>query len=816
MEGRNMSTSTKNEKIRLSRGAIIAIIVSLVILAIVAAAFFISRYRNASALPADSSQASVTISHPENMSQSNSGTPIEVNVNANGLQPFLSTELWINGVLEGVQAAPSGGLTSLGSQFSWIPKQAGNYSLIARAINKNNNAVTSPAVIVFINPPESGDQPDPEAGKVYSAVLPASPGGKTSPQPPPSGEPVSEAVSWQGSPATWVTDLTSSSAPVAPEVVASADGCKIKLAIHDLSDNEEGFAVYRQTTESPEWLHVVDLASHSGQGWIQFQENNLSGGITYYVDAFNSKGKSSSNLALVNIDPESCPPIQPAAQAPVLDLKVRDLSIEDGISDAYCYTNPGGDQWSRWPELGFITPLEPGQDAPLLGKPILHATLDDKGINPGPQSMELKLECWGWQGGKLISLGKFVHTLDTIKLEPIHVALTGLAFDILPDIINGLKYETFKLDTAVKPWISLVKDPYSVENLGYVPESDQMPVMSAFITYIPSACEDLIFEPEYKEMMCYPMPGFNAGPGGINPQPYLAWSPVGAVCKGYATKECFDTNWWEGFANKYPDPHNPGVHFNIINYEWDEYGDVSQEKTQVEQYQQAWRILPNNPAPDWELCHNGHRFFEVEMQVNTSLGVFTSTSPLIAGPCAKPLDSVQVEITFNSMDIENIDDGINDSTADNVYGQFTGRVNGQPGPTLLAGWWGGAEPDNEYMGSNGYIENLDDGNYGLANFQLCLEGPGSCNYNLYANYSYNNNKLTVTLHDGEALQLLSELYDHDQVPNDDSICNADLWVGARSIGQWASTKNEAYNLTAPGGDANCNVSVTINAIGPGQ
>jgi hypothetical protein len=76
--------------------------------------------------------------------------------------------------------------------------------------------------------------------------------------------------------------------------------------------------------------------------------------------------------------------------------------------------------------------------------------------------------------------------------------------------------------------------------------------------------------------------------------------------------------------------------------------------------------------------------------------------------------------------------------------------------------------------------------------------------------------MVVTLHDGDSLQLVSELYDHDQVPHDDAICNADLWVGPRNLAQWSTTVNESYHLVQPGGDATCSVWVSINAIGPGQ
>jgi hypothetical protein len=810
-----MSASTGKKKVRSFFLILVAIAGVLMILAIATATYFFFRYRQAVSMPVDASQSQVVISQPVNMAQFPAGTPIQVEVNASGKQPFTSTELWINGMLEGVQAAPSGGLTSFSSGFSWIPPEGGNYSLLARAINRDNKTTVSAAVFVFVNPPEYGDLPDPDEGKVSPVVLPASPAGSGSPQPPAPGD-VGPAGPWQGSPVDWLTDMTASFPPAAPELTLAVDGCDVRLNIHDLSDNEEGFAIYRQMTNSPDWVRMKALASHSGQGWIETQDTGLSGGVTYYVTAFNSQGETSSNLALVNIDPQACPPPQPSRDLPVLSLKVQNLSIADGTANAYCYTSPGNNNWSRWPTLGFIKPFEPEQDTALLGKPLLLADLGDQGVNPGPQSMELKLECWGWQGGKLLPLGSLVQKIDLVNPQAIHLALTGLAFDILPDIRFGLMYETFKLDASLHPWIAAYKDPFDIENLGYVPESDQMPIVIAWQTYLTSECQSRVFEDSFKEVICYPMPGFNEGPGGINPQSYLVWSPSGSTCKGIATKECFNLAWWEGFTKKYPASYNPGVHFYVVTYAFWGDGGSGMQGTQVESWQQAWRVLPNTPNSDEYQCISGYRFFSVIMEANSSLGTFRTTSPMVTVPCPKPLDSVQIEVTFHSMDLQNIDDGTGNSDADNVYGQFTARVNGQLGPTLLAGWWGGAEPANMYMGSNGYIETLNDGWYNLANFQLCLQGPGSCNYNLEANYFYNNNKLVVTVKDGDALQLWSELYDYDETSADDPICNSNVWVGPRFLDQWATTLNEGYNLIQPEGDATCNVLVILNAIGPGQ
>jgi hypothetical protein len=820
-----MSAYKRKKRVLFTRNWVVAIIGALVILAIASATFFFIRYRQTGSLHADASQSQVVISQPANMAEFQAGAPIEVHVNATGQKPFTSTELWINGMLEGVQAGPPSGLTTLASSFSWIPPSSGNFSLVARAINQDNDTAVSSAVFVFINPADTGSQPVSEAGKVHPVVYPASPAGNASPQPPASGDVQTPAVEWQGSPGDWLTDLTASSAPAAPELVVSADGCKIKLGIHDLSSNEEGFALYRQTTNSPDWVHVTDLASHPGKGWIVFQESNLNGGITYYVAAFNGKGENSSNLALVNIDPQACSSAQPATQAPVLDLKVQNLSIGDGTANSYCYTSPGGKNWSRWPEFGFLTPVETGQVAPLLAKPLLLASLDDNGVNPGPQSMDLKLECWGWQGGKLISLGSINKKIDLANPQAIHVALTGIAFDILPDVITALDYKTYKLEPSINSWMATYKDPYSIENLGYVPESDQMPPIYAHITYDPKECREHILESADKETYCSPMPGFTAGPGGANPQPYLVWSVLDdkTRCKAYPEKECFSLNWWKGFAKKYPDPNDPGVHFYVKSLTYYNGGWSGGVGMPVDLGVQAWRILPNFPMSDDAMCHNGGRILEVYLDVNTSLGKITSSQGVgswLTAPCPQPLgNTVDIQVYFNVMTLANIDG----DTAENVWGQFAARVNGQLGPRLIMGWWGGDKPagcawgqlceSGSSGGTNGYIGAMNAGTtYALSALSLCLEGPGSCDYNqLIIRYFQNNNKLVVTLRAGDELLLWSEVYD-----SEGAICNANEWVGPRSLEEWAATTNESHWLIQPEGAATCNLEVLLYARMPGN
>ena len=179
-----MNASSGKKKIPISCVIAAAITGVLVILVTGTVLFFFFRYRQAGNLHTDASPSRVIISQPGNRAQFTAGAFIQVEVNAAGQQPFTSTELWINGVLEGVEAIPVAGRTSITTNFWWTPPEGGTYSLVARTINQENGTASSPAVIVFIAPPDYSGQPDPEAGKTHPAVLPAPPAGITSPQPP--------------------------------------------------------------------------------------------------------------------------------------------------------------------------------------------------------------------------------------------------------------------------------------------------------------------------------------------------------------------------------------------------------------------------------------------------------------------------------------------------------------------------------------------------------------------------------------------------------------------------------------------------------
>ena len=803
-----MEASAGKKKIPIAGGRMVAIIGILVILTIAVIAFFFIRYQQGGGLHADASQSQVIITQPQYGSKVQAGHPIEVRVAAEGLSPVTSVELWINGVLEGVQALPPAGLTSITAFFSWIPKETGNFSLIARAVNELSETFPSDAVIVFVTPqPEVSGQPEAEESGVQPAVFPAPAGGAAgAPPSPPSGLEIEEAEPWQGTPSDWLNSMTNVTLPANPELSANVvDSCTVKLSIHDLSDNEEGFSVFRQTTDHPVWVHVTDLASHAGQdSWFAYTETGVAGGITYYIAAFNSHGDASSNLAKVNIDPQACPYNHPAFEAPVLRVKVKNLTLGEGAGSLYCYNSIDSSLWKRWPQAGFITESLDGAGLDLI-EPLVLSDLATPGSGPTAGSMDLKLECWGWQAGALRFLGSLREQIDLKSPKAIPVALTGMSFDILPEI-TGLEKELFLLGAGY--WSpKLVYDPYSIEKYG-IPTTDQMPEITAWFTYDHEECLKYRGDAAL-EAACNPSPGFNQGPGGANPQPFLVWSMNEASCTHPPNPGCYPLSWWQGFEQKYSITEVDPITWVFWVRTFIDGVDHGANGWSIPL---MWRIYPIEE--DWPphgniLCNNGYEYISVSLYVQTSVGDFMSQrSNEVAIPCPHKMNEneVTIEVNFNQFLITDIDDGWDDDVAE-AYGFFYVYPNEWlPGMGREWGFFDGggkpyAPPEDYHMTTAG-VYNMWELFLAPADFTTEVTGP----------YQQNNNRVRVAMHEGDAMMIAARLYDYDDF-YDDMLCDQSIWIGPYTGREWLGMKDTPINMVTDGdGDAVCNFAVILSAV----
>lgn len=814
---------------RLALGCLAIAFIALLLGSAFALLLFVG-YRNAGgAAAAASAPPQVTISSPLAGDPLAVGAPIDVETLALGHEPFFSTELWINGVLASVDAGPSGGVTPFNSDFMWIPAQPGAYLLVARVVDAKQNVASSMSVLVFVLPNEeltqAADPGDsPEAGDESAALVvfpSAEQAGQAAQPPAPPGPDASSGPSqpWEGSPVDWITSLTAQAAPNAPQVVATADGCSAVLSIHDLSNNEEGFRVYRQALNSPAWLEISQLSAQSQNEWITYADSGVPGPLLYYVSAFNSQGESPGNISLANVATANCPPLEEAN--PMLTVELTGLIPKMNVEQAYCYQSLGGVHWTRWPALGFFTPGEAGFQLEGAFTEIL---LNDPQGQPVFETLDLRLECWGWIAGKLGLLGQFTQTIDLENVHDLQVELDGLTAEIAVNVdnLNALGFPgQIPFEGDLGDWNPFpTVDWLPPGSLKWPePETARMPFIQAWVTYDPAFCTAHL-EPEAQNilgslLLCQPYPGFHPGPGGVNPQPYLVWSLLDNTCKAGFNEDCLPMSWWIAYAKA----KGGAIGFIVIDYfevnDWVEWNVSNPLRT-------MWEVDPNS-SPG-ELCPLEQRIFQVQM-VASGLpnypNFYGPKSNLVKIPCVEPLgDQVTIEVTFETLTLSGIDDDDTDTTGCigpgscddvEVYGTLRARSSSMNAAQKIV--FATNDCTNpEAIDFGGFttgtcLRELSGVSYSLSNMPMCAS---PCN-----DWGQGNNSLLIQVKDGDAIKLFSYLTDDDSASDDDPVCVVPgLWTEPKTLLEWAATANETYNLTADHDNTDCNLKVILNAVKP--
>ncbi len=731
------------------------------------------------------------------------GDPIYVETSAFGKLPFLSMELWINGILEGVHAAPSGGLTSFNPDFVWIPNQPGAYSLVARGLDAENQSATSLPITVLIKPAESEEDTDEFADS--AAVFPAASTAAAVPQLPGTNDTTSPAASWQGSAIEWVTNLTANEPPNAPALILKEEGCVAKILIHDLSDNEEGFAIYRQTPNAPTWTQIALLSSQSQDDWLTFSDSGTPGGLTYYVTAFNSQGEAASNLALVNIDPAGCPSVE--GELPLLTVELTTLVPSFPVDQVYCYKSLDGLNWSRWPLFGFFTMGEKGLEIQETGENLLLSDFNDQ---PVIQELDLMMECWGWSGAQLQFLGEFSEHLDLSGPKELHIPTDGFSVDIL------LKFADYFDQPVFYPMggggDDLFFDLSFLKNIWkfFKPIHPQISHVHTVITMDQGYC--MYFLPgepwmteEDRLAYCAPYPGFDIGPSGGNPQRYLVF---------YSEKKCQaggDCLTYQDLAD-------------MVTLEGGKVGFYVTSKSSAGF--KTW-VVDTPGATVFTLppvACEGKQYISVRMWY--SQGDKTYWGP-ISGPikvsCFKPLgDKVQVEVTFETLHIGHADDNDVGQEKLEIYGYFLAESSVDfkyvvRGNLIESNW-------SKYCFSDFTLKGLGcpatvwNGSWPITKFENCIDGTKGakvCQGTVLPDmWATNTNKFTMDVADGDAIRLRVVLIDYDYFA-DDYVCSDELYTPKKDIFEWNKTYNEEWQLKqSDNGHASCKVDVVITRVIP--
>lgn len=651
----------------------------------------------------DSVLTSVRVLSPISGLESPAGVPIPVEFQAFGPDPLLSVELWADDANVFVQTAPTpDGVTQLPGFFSWLPASPGVHRLQARSTSSNGAVEASEAVWVLVTPEGSAGEILPQSG-VPNATVPAPTvsgfgdppsleeialtpvSNPPSPPSPPSGnDPVVPAEAWSpslGEFLPWV--FSSAKAPNAPELIGAVDACNVMLSLHDLSDDEMGFRVYRTDLGGGEsTVPLFTLGAGEGIGWLSFQDDADFGSIhTYVAEAFNSGGTSNpSNPVTLNTYDAGC---APAETPPLVMLTPTALTTTLPVTDAYCYVSNTGQIWSRLPAIGFLTVEEDGQ-IDLAGKVVdlLIQTEMDGGIsNPA----ETYWDCWGWAEGALTWLGSFSPDSEaegTIDPEIVSLDLTGdapselgspvmeglfpsggsvLDLELIPVVglpATGTIGEFAGIDFGdlLNSWLATATDPQMLApRLHYSTDT------SDCVNRLPGSVK-----PDYRIPMCHP--GDNVStldPGDVSDHPhaYLFWD----------LDDPNNCDHAEGCIDPRTESYLP---YTVVDSGYRLYELTLNGTALVKTFgygEELFIVPPKGPCGTL-------RIFEVRTFVELDRPItYESHSPnaivLFDEPCAASVP-VEIEVTFTTLTLGDVDDddiapgrdGIGDDVE--IYGTF--------------------------------------------------------------------------------------------------------------------------------------------------
>ncbi len=780
--------------------------------------FNLFKYRQDSGLLADMAfPAQVAIINPQGGARAEVDEILTVDVMAIGPDPYNTIELWLNGEPVGVQTAPVGGAQPFTTQFSWHPIDVGYHGLMALGVDANGNKVLSSQVAVLIVPNEAGEE-SPSAAEGYSVMVPGiGAGAYTPPVVPGEGDSIYPAGNWTGSLGELATRLTADAKPAAPDLAVRPRDCAASLFIHDLSDNEEGFTVYRQLVNTPGWEQAAKISSQSQGDWLEYSDEGISGAVTYYVSAFNGQGESQSNPVLVNIDPENCaqkiesPEVESAALAVVLDDAQAD--------QVYCYLSRDGENWSRWPTVGFLLPDDTGA---LPEVPIMVQRKRGSGTEFALAAEGLLLECWGWQGGALSKLGEII----TGELQP---DLTGkqvlIGIGITAKLV--IKSEAASDGGAIFPVGDIgIPDLPHVISTGLIalpplnPLDPDLPKATLALTYDREVCGQYI-PPEAqnllgKTLFCFPYPDYDPDQGAKSFQPYLVWGfDFEPVCIGGTGENC--KTYWELLAMAEETGGEVGFTIlgmtggkkmvwnvtepNLTMFVVPPQSCLGETDYSVRLwYRPGKEGIAVSVSPGDQISQVGEFEFtpaEIHYGPYSNWVSIPCLSPdlLTASMIEEPEEVAYLDVNFVSFDLTSVDDGDSGAQHVELYGYFrvkapsmghwetencftewAGNCNHEPYWTNqyrylnLADWETTYHVTEVYGGFNRY----ESGTYQLAEELVC---PSDSKYNCRLNgqdtyFKYDNNRLRIMVKDQDVLKFQVMLIDYDEASDNDVQCEA--------------------------------------------
>ena len=195
-----------------------------------------------------------------------------------------------------------------------------------------------------------------------------------------------------------------SNLPTAPaHLQAGFENCTIRLVWNDNATNEAHFNVWMQALGGPPInIKTLQARPNTGQTWFEFASPSF-GIYSFWIEAVNTLGKQSSEIAWVAVNDTSC------GEGVASKLEIEALGMS-GFSSSwdriYCYLSIEGAPERRIPQddSQFL-------QKDFLGGADIHKWVGGKNrilINmPPDEVVTLEGDCWGWMGDNPATMGTF-------------------------------------------------------------------------------------------------------------------------------------------------------------------------------------------------------------------------------------------------------------------------------------------------------------------------------------------------------------------------------------------------------------------------
>ncbi len=403
--------------------------------------------------PASGRPMRVAIRQPAPGARIPASDPVTIVVETLGAAKVARYELWADGALALQQSRSSGPLPG-SSRLAWRPGAPGTHVLIARAFDAAGRMGRSePVVVEAVASPDDGmvgvtveAQPgdtvasvaaslgvdagavlvpgaggEPQPGQQLVVMVPGdrvpegyvdddgpAPDARAEPSPEPQGDAGDARPADDAAPDQLPWGFERPGDPEPPHAPARlgavhGGGCEVRLQWEDSSDSETGFRIYRLGTGG-DFRPIRDLQANDALAELTYTDRVLFGGhYEYYIASVNSGGESDSNLAGVDVPRDGCAITTPGItvdSAFMLQFEATSLQTETQFDDAYCYLSLARlDPYARIPEHDdvFLAPTAGGGwDIDRWASGLARRVF----MQPPREPVPVRMECWGSRGGE--------------------------------------------------------------------------------------------------------------------------------------------------------------------------------------------------------------------------------------------------------------------------------------------------------------------------------------------------------------------------------------------------------------------------------